>query len=101
MTAVLDAARAWQTGYAIVGGGQLALALCFGLTYRRWTNERQDIDQQSALNAEAKSTAPSLSTLRLPVVWLSLAVFFVYTGIEAAAGAWAYSLFTEARAIPL
>jgi fucose permease len=38
--------------------------------------------------------------LRLPVVWLSIAVFFLYTGIEAATGTWTYSLFTEARAIP-
>jgi fucose permease len=34
-------------------------------------------------------------------VWLSLGVFFIYTGIEAAAGAWSYSLFTEGRAIPM
>src|SRR5215471_2768445 len=32
-------------------------------------------------------------------MWLSMAVFFVYTGLEAAAGTWVYSLFTEARAI--
>jgi len=34
------------------------------------------------------------------ITWLSLAIFFMYTGIEAAAGAWAYSLFTEGRAVP-
>jgi fucose permease len=34
-------------------------------------------------------------------VWLSIGVFFIYTGIEAAAGAWSYSLFTEGRAIPM
>jgi fucose permease len=33
------------------------------------------------------------------MVWLSMAVFFSYTGLEAAAGTWAYSLFTEARAL--
>ena len=43
--------------------------------------------------------ATSRSTLRLPIVWLSMAVFFVYTGLEVAAGTWVYSLFTEARAI--
>jgi fucose permease len=45
--------------------------------------------------------ASSSSTLRLPVVWLSIAIFFVYTGLEAAAGTWAYSLFTESRAITM
>jgi fucose permease len=32
-------------------------------------------------------------------MWLSMVVFFVYTGLEAAVGTWVYSLFTEARAI--
>jgi fucose permease len=39
--------------------------------------------------------------LQLPAAWLSIAVFFVYTGIEAAAGTWAYSLFTEGRSVPM
>jgi fucose permease len=40
------------------------------------------------------------STLRLPGVWLSIAVFFVYTGLEVAAGTWVYSLLTEMRGVP-
>jgi fucose permease len=32
-------------------------------------------------------------------VWLSIAVFFVYTGLEVTAGTWVYSLLTEARAV--
>jgi fucose permease len=38
--------------------------------------------------------------LQLPAAWLSIAVFCVYTGIEAAVGTWAYSLFTEGRGVP-
>jgi fucose permease len=34
-------------------------------------------------------------------MWLSIAIFFVYTGIEAAAGVWAYTLFTESRGVPM
>jgi fucose permease len=34
-------------------------------------------------------------------MWLSIGVFFLYTGIEAAAGTWAYSLFTESRAVSM
>jgi fucose permease len=44
--------------------------------------------------------ASSLHTLQLPMVWLSVTAFFMYTGLEAATGIWVYSLFTEARAIP-
>jgi fucose permease len=95
MTSVLECGQPWQWGYAIVGGGQLALALCFGLTLRRW-NGAQRVDA-----AQPVVAASNASTLRLPAVWFSTALFFVYTGIEAAAGAWAYSLLTEARAIPM
>jgi fucose permease len=35
------------------------------------------------------------------VVRYSTAIFFVYTGIEATAGAWAYSLLTESRGVPM
>ena len=100
MTALLEGGRAWQLGYAIVGVGQLALALCFGLTRRQWSNS-DNSETQPAATAKTASRASLFSTLRLPLVWLSVAAFFFYTGIEAAAGAWAYSLLTEARAIPL
>jgi fucose permease len=97
MTSVLAAGLPWQWGYGLVGLGQLILALCFGLTRARWpaATVAYDTSAHSPLH-----TAPSRSTLRLPVVWLGIAVFFLYTGIEAAAGTWTYSLFTEARAIP-
>jgi fucose permease len=96
MTSVLAAHRPWQWGYAIVGLGQLGLAVCFGLTRSRWPAVST---AQDTPGAAAVHTAVS-STLRLPVVWLSIAVFFIYTGLEAATGTWTYSLFTEARAIP-
>ena len=34
-----------------------------------------------------------------PAVWLSIFLFLVYTGIETAAGQWAYTLFVEGRGI--
>ncbi len=98
MTRVLERSYPWQLGYVIVGAGQLALAACFGLTLRRWSGNNQVNDASSPEPLVAASNA---STLRLPVVWFSTAIFFVYTGIEAAAGAWAYSLLTESRAIPM
>jgi fucose permease len=81
-----------------VGGAQLLLALGFGMTRRRWPT--------TSGTRESVPTAPlasrsSLDALRRPVVWMSMAVFFVYTGVEAAAGTWAYSLFTEGRGLPM
>ncbi|HET9529037.1 MAG TPA: MFS transporter [Blastocatellia bacterium] len=95
MTGVIVAGSAWQMGYVIVGVFQLLLAACFGLTRAWWKDGvRQDAPERASTLA-----ASNRSTLRLPVVWLSIAVFFFYTGLEAAAGAWAYSLFTEARGV--
>jgi fucose permease len=97
MTRVLAARHPWQRGYAIVGGWQLALALCFLVTRRLWPS----VSSTSAQFSAKVTRASNISTLKLPAVWLSVAVFFVYTGIEAAAGTWAYSLFTEARGVSM
>lgn len=94
MTAMLAAGRTWQFGYAVVAIGQLALVLCFAATRKRWP-ERVAASELR----EAKDKLSAFSILRQPAVWLGVAVFFVYCGIEAAAGAWPYSLFTEARGI--
>ncbi len=109
MTSVLTAHHPWQRGYVTVGLGQLALAICFGMTSKLWANNSsepvglaQNDHSKSASSVRASPTSPPLtSTLRLPMAWLSIAVFFVYTGIEAAAGTWSYSLFTEGRGVPM
>lgn len=98
MTGVLAAHHPWQRGYAMVGSWQLLLAIGFGLTRKWWAGADSVVEPSTS---KAVTTASNFSTLRLPVVWLSIAVFFVYTGIELTAGAWAYSLFTEARSISM
>jgi fucose permease len=95
MTRVLAANQPWQRGYAIVGCWQLLLAACFGLTRRSWP---PPTDSARLVTATRASNS---STLRLPIIWLSIAVFFLYTGIEAAAGVWAYTLFTESRGVSM
>jgi fucose permease len=97
MTWVLAAGRPWQQGYWIVGVWQLLLAACFSLTLRWWPDAKTPQETPAPSSMRAASTS---SALRRLVVWLSIAVFFIYTGIEAAAGTWAYSLFTMARAVP-
>lgn len=98
MSGVLMANRPWQWGYGIVGLWQGLLAVCFGFT-RRWWLPVNPLQEPSG---SASGGAASHGHIwRLPVMWWSMAVFFVYTGLEAAAGTWAFSLFHEARAIPI
>jgi fucose permease len=40
-----------------------------------------------------------METLRLPTVWLGIALFFSFTGLEGSGGQWPYTLFTEGRGI--
>ncbi|MEK6320049.1 MAG: MFS transporter [Acidobacteriota bacterium] len=99
MTSVLSGHHPWQRGYIVVGGWQLLLTVSFWLTRRWWPATAPPASEGSSSIAGAR--ASNLRTLKLPVVRLSVAVFFVYTGIEAAAGIWTYSLFTEARGVSM
>jgi fucose permease len=94
MTSVLNAGYVWRWGYGLVAISQLVMALAFGLTRHLW---QSGIAREAVTNRPA--TASNGATLRLPVVWLSVATFFIYTGLESAAGTWAFSLFTEGRGI--
>lgn len=91
MGAVLVAGRPWTTGYVVVGIAQLALAIAFAATRRRWPPASSHDDGGGATTA--------LATLRAPRVLAGVCTFAIYTGIEAAAGVWAYSLFTSSRGV--
>lgn len=91
MTSLLAAGHAWQIGYRAVGAWQLAPAAGFAATRALWP---------SASEAPAGAPPAELAhTLRLAPAWLGISAFFLYTGLEASAGAWVYSLFTQARGV--
>lgn len=92
MTSLLMAGAAWQRGYAIVAGSQLALGLAFAATRRHWP---------PAAPAAGLVTPPAslAATLRLPAARLGAAVFALYTGLEAATGAWTFTLLSEGRGV--
>lgn len=91
MSGVLGAGQSWRLGYLIVGVAQLVLASCFLITRNQWHTQ--------AGHAQATPTAgaPMARTLKLPSAWLSILLFFLYTGLELSAGQWLYTLLTEAR----
>jgi fucose permease len=94
MTSVLMAGLAWQRGYVIVGVAQVALALSFALTRRRWP-------AAPAAGGAAPTAAPIASTLRLPVARWGIAAFFLYVGLEATAGVWVFSLLHGSRGVTM
>jgi fucose permease len=102
MTAVLAAGRPWRLGYALVGVAQLALALCFVATRRRWAEPAHGVHDVLAASADdARPHVPLRETLRLGAAWLGAACFFLYTGLEATTGIWTYSMLTQSRGVPI
>jgi fucose permease len=97
MTGVLMAGRPWQAGYAGVGAAVLALGLAFAATRALWPPPAG----APATGGPVAAPPPAGATLRLPAARLGCAAFFVYTGLEATAGAWLYSLLHESRGVAM
>lgn len=91
MSGVISAGQSWRLGFLIVGVAQLLLASCFVLTRKRWRAQPDDG------HTVPTASAPLVHTLGLPSAWLSMLLFFLYTGLELCAGQWLYTLLTEAR----
>ena len=98
MTTGIKFFNSWRWGYVLVGAVQLTLAACFALTSSLWQRRDGPIESETSQRLTDYKT-PFLETLRQPPVWLSILFFFLYTGIEATLGSWAYTLLTESRGI--
>lgn len=101
MTAGLNWFNDWHWGYQNVGMAQILLAGCFLLTVRMWqqTPELPHEEEKKELRLTDYNT-PISETLKQSSVWMSLLMFFIYTGIEVSFGSWTYSLLTLSRNVP-
>ncbi len=90
-TGLLAAGAGWQAGYAAVGGLLIALTLACLATRQRW---------DAAAPTPPEAPVSPLSALRDQRVRLQIAVFFVYTGVEAGAGQWAATILAARGAGP-
>jgi fucose permease len=95
MTAVLAAGLAWRWGYGITAALQALLATAFAVTAGAWTDNATPPAQEGH-EVPGKGARRAL---KVPAVWLGALTFAVYTGIEIAAGLWAYTLLTEGRGL--
>jgi fucose permease len=93
MTAALMSGTGWRRGYLIVGVLLTAMAVCFLMTVRWW-------DADSPASAPARQAGPSIAAaLAQPRVWHQALLFFVYTGLEVAAGQWSFTWLHEGRGL--
>ena len=90
MAALVAAGPGWRGGYVLLAASLFAMGACFGLTRSLW--------ELPAGEGGPTPRASSLGeALREPRVRGNALLFFVYTGVEASAGQWAFSLLTESR----
>lgn len=89
LTAILARGLSWRYGYWVVMAFEIVLALAFIATRKEWT--------APASHHAEHGPVGFFDTVRLTRVQLSMAVFLLYTGCEAAAGGWAFSLLYEQR----
>ncbi|GAB4499278.1 MAG: MFS transporter [Anaerolineales bacterium] len=100
MTAGLNWFNNWKWGYLNVGMAQILLAACFLLTLRMWERAPELPHEEKKEMRLTDYNTPLTETLKHPTVWMSLLLFFIYTGIEVSFGSWTYSLLTLSRNVP-
>jgi fucose permease len=122
MTFFISGGLGWRSGYLVLAVLALVLAGAIVWSLPAWTRRaaspertqnapppthgdtrperRPGLDPRTLLRARPggwlRRSAGSLNGM----IWLSMAIFFVYTGLEVSAGQWTYTLLTESRAVP-
>jgi fucose permease len=99
MTAALSSGLGWRWGYATLAATLVALSLGFRLTRGLWDSPAGEASDAPSGLAPSHSRPSFRGALEDGGVRRNVLVFFVYTGIEATAGQWAYTLLTESRAV--
>lgn len=97
MTAVISVGIGWRYGYVIAALVHLALGLMFITVINQM--DFRGMDHSPAESGKATHPESPATTLRLPIVLLSILLFLLYTGAESTTGQWSFSLFTEERSI--
>lgn len=82
----------WYNGYIVVAIVQITLSLIFVMTLKFWkvTSDPQKPTQPTGSFAES---------IRLPFVWITIFIFFLYSGLEIGVGQWLFTILTESRNI--
>ena len=93
MTAMVLNAGSWRFGYALIGLIIFLLSAVFLISRNWWKSPPPQSEHELANPVTIRET------LRQPLVWISIAVFFLYTGLEFTFGQWCFTLLTESRGI--
>lgn len=90
----LTRAGGWRSGYLLLGGTQLSLALIFLLTLRLWNKVPE---RRMALHAAGEGGRTPGTAANSAAGWLSAAIFALYVAVEMTTGLWASSILVVSR----
>jgi fucose permease len=93
MTAVLARGASYRFGYVLLACALGAMGLAFAATRRAWEDNGATASSGMALHAGAGEALHSGRVL------LQIALFFVYTGLEAGTGQWCFTVLHEGRGL--
>jgi len=91
MTMGMAATGSWRPGYVVVATTVLTLTILFAVSVRAWNSGPV---QSNESDVPAISMAATFSH---PLVWLQIAIFLLYTGLEFMIGNWSKTILTESR----
>lgn len=87
----------WRAAYGVIGLLVIVLLVVLFALRPVWPRRvRPPVAVATATDEEAPDMG-LWASLRVPAVWLGMAIFFVYGGVEITAGQWSFTLFTEGR----
>lgn len=91
VTILLSRNLSWYHGYITVAAIQIGLSILFLFTYKNW----------QVTSEEHNEEVPSdyFQTIKLPIVWINILIFFLYTGLEQGFGQWIFTVLTKSRNI--
>jgi fucose permease len=90
MSNVLASGRHYSVGYSAVGGTMLAMSIIFLVTHQSW-------EEMPFTLQEIRLPLGAGSAFRSSMVWLQMAIFFLYTGLEVTFSQWTFTVLTESR----
>ncbi|MCA9981923.1 MAG: MFS transporter, partial [Anaerolineales bacterium] len=88
----------WRAAYGLIGVLVAVLLVVLLVLRPAWPRRKKAGTSLASADDESEPfSANLLDSLRVTAVWLGMAIFFVYGGVEITAGQWSFTLFTEGR----
>ncbi|HEY0945883.1 MAG TPA: MFS transporter [Opitutaceae bacterium] len=94
MAEALTRAGGWRSGYLVLGGAQLTLALIFLLTLGLWGRVPERTVAAHAARVDGRTPVAAANSV---AGWLSTVIFALYVAVEMTTGLWASSILVVSR----